>query len=190
VDTLTLLSLAVALAMDAFAVAVTAGFQIRDLTGRHIFRLSWHFGLFQALMPVIGWWSGRAVMAWIERYDHWAAFGLLAWIGWGMIRESFRHDGARLTIDPTRGRRLIVLSLATSIDALAVGFSLAALNLPILTPVLVIGAVALLFTVAGLILGNRFPGTGRLGKRAETVGGLILIAIGIKILIEHGVFQG
>ncbi|MFH1156368.1 MAG: manganese efflux pump MntP family protein [Pseudomonadota bacterium] len=188
-DNWTLVFIAVALAMDAFAVAVTAGFQIRDLNLRHVFRLSWHFGLFQALMPVMGWLSGNAVISYIEAYDHWAAFILLLWIGAGMIRESFDKEGSRAPADPTRGRRLVILSLATSIDALAVGFSLAALKVPILLPVIVIGLVAMIFTCVGLVLGNRFFSSGQVGKKAELAGGIILVAIGVKILIEHGVFR-
>ncbi|MCP4115412.1 MAG: manganese efflux pump [Desulfobacteraceae bacterium] len=187
-DIPTIIFLAVALAMDAFAVAVTAGFQIKRLTARHVFRLSWHFGLFQALMPVIGWCSGRAVVSYIERYDHWVAFLLLLWIGAGMIRESFDTDEDKPLKDPTRGTRLVLLSVATSIDALAVGFSLAALKVSILLPVIIIGVVALCFTWIGLILGNRFLSSGRVGKKAELLGGAILIFIGIRILHEHNVF--
>ena len=187
-DIATIFFIAAALAMDAFAVAVTAGFQIKVLNGRHIFRLSWHFGLFQALMPVIGWFSGRAVVTYIEKYDHWAAFFLLLWIGVSMIRESFDTAENKKWQDPTRGLRLVVLSVATSIDALAVGFTLAALNVPILLPVVIIGCVALLFTCLGLILGNRFLSSEKFGQKAELLGGMILIGIGIKILFEHHVF--
>lgn len=184
----TVFFIAAALAMDAFAVAVTAGFQIKALSRRHIFRLSWHFGLFQALMPVVGWLSGRTVAVYIEKYDHWAAFFLLLWIGVNMIRGSFDADADKKQQDPTRGMRLVVLSFATSIDALAVGFTLAALNVPILLPVVIIGCVALLFTCIGLILGHRFLSSEKLGKKAELLGGMILILIGIKILFEHNVF--
>ncbi|ACN17102.1 hypothetical protein HRM2_40440 [Desulforapulum autotrophicum HRM2] len=184
----TILLLAVALAMDAFAVAVAAGFQLRELTGRRIFRLSWHFGLFQALMPVIGWLSGKAVVSYIEAYDHWAAFILLCWIGANMIRESFDTSSDTPQKDPTRGARLILLSLATSMDALAVGFSLAALKVSIILPVVVIGVVALVFTWIGLLLGNRMLSSRKVGKQAELMGGGILILIGVKILHEHNVF--
>ena len=187
-DITTIFFIAAALAMDAFAVAVTAGFQIKALSRRHIFRLSWHFGLFQALMPVIGWFSGRSVAIYIEKYDHWAAFFLLLWIGANMIRESFNTDTDKKWQDPTRGMRLIVLSIATSIDALAVGFTLAALKVPILLPAVIIGCVALLFTCVGLLLGHRFLSSEKFGKKAELLGGTILILIGIKILFEHQVF--
>ncbi|SLM31327.1 conserved membrane hypothetical protein [Desulfamplus magnetovallimortis] len=185
----TILFIATALAMDAFAVAITAGFQIRDLNFRHIFRLSWHFGLFQAIMPVIGWYSGRAVVTLIEQYDHWIAFGLLFWIGFGMIKGAFDTDEDKKWIDPTRGRRLVMLSIATSIDALAVGFSLAALKVSIILPVIMIGITALAFTCIGLFIGNRFSTSATAGNRAELIGGIVLIAIGIKILFEHKVFS-
>jgi len=187
-DLPTIFFIAVALAMDAFAVAVTTGFQVKELTGRHIFRLAWHFGLFQAMMPVIGWLSGRAVVSYIENYDHWVAFLLLFWVGANMIRESFTKETDKPFKDPTRGARLILLSIATSIDALAVGFSLAALKVSILLPVVIIGVVALCFTWTGLILGNRILSSEGFGKKAELLGGAILIIIGINILHEHNVF--
>lgn len=184
----TILLVAVALAMDAFAVAVAAGFQLEQLTGRHIFRLSWHFGLFQALMPVIGWFSGRFVVGYIQDYAHWAAFFLLFWIGANMIRESFDKDSDTKTKDPTRGTRLVILSIATSMDALAVGFSLAALKASIVLPVIIIGITALFFTWVGLVLGNRVLSSRRIGKHAELMGGCILVLIGINILHKHNVF--
>jgi putative Mn2+ efflux pump MntP len=184
----TILLVAVALAMDAFAVAVAAGFQLEQLTGRHIFRLSWHFGLFQALMPVIGWFAGRGVVGYIEDYAHWTAFFLLFWIGANMIRESFGSNSSTQTKDPTRGARLVFLSIATSMDALAVGFSLAALKVSIVLPVVIIGVTALVFTWVGLVLGNRVLSSRRVGKHAELIGGCILILIGINILHEHNVF--
>lgn len=185
----TILLVAVALAMDAFAVAVAAGFQLKQLTGRHIFRLSWHFGLFQALMPVIGWFAGRVVVGYIQDYAHWAAFLLLFWIGANMIRDSFNSSSDPQTKkDPTRGARLVILSMATSMDALAVGFSLAALKTSIVLPVVIIGVTALVFTWVGLVLGNRILSSKRFGKHAELMGGCLLILIGINILHEHNVF--
>jgi len=186
---ITIFLIALALAMDAFAVAVTAGLQIEELNIRHVFRLSWHFGLFQALMPVIGWYSGVTVVSLIEQYDHWIAFLLLLWVGHGMIREAFADDNERRFTDPTRGKRLVMLSIATSIDALAVGFSLAALKVSIVMPVIIIGLVALICTVIGLFVGNRFSSSTRTGVWAEIVGGVVLIVIGIKVLYEHNVFS-
>jgi putative Mn2+ efflux pump MntP len=182
-DWLTIFGLAVALAMDAFAVALGVGINLSTLTGRHLFRLGFHFGLFQALMPIIGWLAGMSIQRWIQAYDHWIAFALLSFVGGKMLYEAFHGDETNEGKDPTRGLTLVILSLATSIDALAVGLSLGMLNISIWTPALVIGLVAGLLTVAGLLLGRRC-GTAW-GKRVEILGGLILCAIGTKILLQH-----
>jgi len=182
--TLTLIGIAIGLAMDAFAVSIAAGLTLKHVDARQTVRLAWHFGLFQAFMPVIGWFAGRSVERWIAPVDHWIAFALLATIGGRMIYESFSdHDDERPAVDPTRGWSLVVLSVATSIDALAVGLSLALLGVSIWLPALVIGVVAFVFTAVGLHVGRRF-GT-LLGRRVETVGGVVLIVIGLRILIEH-----
>ncbi|SIN74992.1 manganese efflux pump MntP [Halodesulfovibrio marinisediminis] len=181
-----LVSISIALAMDAFAVAIATGVALKRVSSRQTFRLAWHFGLFQALMPIIGWYLGSTVRSSIEAYDHWIAFGLLGYIGFKMIRESFDKDEESQG-DPTRGMTLVVLSVATSIDALAVGFSLSMLGLSIWWPALVIGVVALLFTAVGLHLGKSVSEAKGIGSYAELVGGIVLIGIGIKILWEHGV---
>jgi putative Mn2+ efflux pump MntP len=181
---LSLLALACALAMDAFAVAIVTGLTLCPMTRRHVFRLAFHFGLFQALMPTLGWLAGNAVYVYISAFDHWVAFGLLAVVGGRMLWES-RHgepDG-RAAADPTSGWSLVVLSVATSIDALAVGLSLAMLGASIAVPALVIGVVAAGFTAAGMVLGRRIGALW--GKRVEVLGGLILLGIGVKILLEH-----
>lgn len=182
-DTITLLGLALALAMDAFAVALATGAVLARLTGRHLFRLGFHFGLFQALMPVIGWLAGLTVMQWVSAWDHWIAFGLLALIGGRMIHEALSSKEKVDERDPTRGLSLVMLSIATSIDALAVGFSLSVIGVSIWLPALVIGLVAGVLTVAGMLLGGRIGE--RWGARVEILGGLVLIAIGGKILVEH-----
>ena len=183
-DFLTLLGIALALAMDAFAVALGTGMNLATMTGRHLFRLGFHFGLFQALMPVIGWLAGLAVQQQVAAWDHWIAFVLLAFVGGKMLKEAFADkDDEAAAIDPTRGMSLVLLSLATSIDALAVGFSLSLLGVSIWTPAVVIGLVAGLLTVFGMLLGRRAGD--KWGPRVEIVGGLILIGIGLKILIEH-----
>lgn len=181
---LTLIGIAIGLAMDAFAVSIGAGLTLKEVTPRHTFRLAWHFGLFQALMPIVGWLAGTSISRWISPIDHWIAFALLVAIGAKMIYEAVR-EGADETerADPTRGWSLIVLSVATSIDALAVGLSLAFLKVSIWWPAVVIGIVAAAFTAVGLQLGKRFGAL--LGRRMEVLGGLILIAIGVKILLEH-----
>lgn len=182
-STLTLLGLAIGLAMDAFAVAIGAGLQLKEVTPRQTFRLAWHFGLYQAFMPVLGWLAGLSVARWIGPVDHWIAFGLLAWIGGKMISEALKGEDEEERADPTRGWTLVLLSIATSLDALAVGFSLALLKVSIWWPAVVIGVVAGAFTTVGLRLGTRFGAL--LGRRMEIAGGLILIAIGLKILVEH-----
>ncbi len=185
----TVFALAFALAIDAFAVALAAGVSLPRITHRHTFRLAWHFGFFQAGMTLLGWLAGVSVRALIQEVDHWIAFGLLVFVGGRMIREAGRAEEERRQADPTRGRTLVLLSVATSIDALAVGLSLAVLEAPIALPAAVIGAVALLLTAAGLHLGRLARAGTRLGARMEVAGGLVLIAIGLRILIEHGVFS-
>ncbi len=183
-STLTLLGIAIGLAMDAFAVAIGAGLQLCSVTKRQTFRMAWHFGLFQAFMPIIGWLAGLTLVDYIAPVDHWIAFGLLAIIGGKMIYEALKHQEEDVDrCDPTKGWRLVMLSVATSIDALAVGLSLAVLGVDIWYPALVIGVVAGVLTVVGLELGCRFGSL--LGRRMEVVGGLILIGIGVKILVEH-----
>jgi putative Mn2+ efflux pump MntP len=182
-DWITLIGVAVALAMDAFAVALGAGLTLSSLNGRHLFRLGFHFGLFQALMPILGWLAGMTVQRWIAAYDHWIAFALLGFVGGKMIWEAFRDEGEEAATDPTRGMTMVMLSIATSIDALAVGLSLAMLGVSIWVPSLVIGVVACAFTVAGMLLGRRLGASWE--RRVEVFGGLVLCGIGIKILVEH-----
>jgi putative Mn2+ efflux pump MntP len=182
---LTILGIAVGLAMDAFAVAVATGLALDQVTGRHRFRLGFHFGLFQFLMPVLGWAAGNELIAYIRAYDHWVAFALLSLVGGRMLWESREprkdRDGPRA--DPTRGWSLVTLSVATSLDALAVGFSMAALGVSVWTPSVVIGLVTAALTILGLSFGTRLGA--RWERRAEVVGGLVLLGIGIKILVSH-----
>ena len=188
-DTLTLIGTAFALAMDAFAVSVASGVSLKKVSLRQTFRLSWHFGFFQALMPVIGWGAGLTVRSLIEHYDHWIAFLLLAVVGGHMIRESFQKEQDKKgKNDPTRGMTLLMLSVATSIDALAVGLSLSILKIAIWFPALVIGLVAAIATASGLHLGKKVGASSHLSQYAECIGGLVLLGIGVKILYEHGVF--
>lgn len=182
-DAITLFGLALALAMDAFAVALGTGTVLSRLTGRHIFRLAFHFGLFQALMPVIGWLAGQTVVRFVSAWDHWIAFALLALIGGRMIREALSDEEKPDDRDPTRGFSLVMLSIATSIDALAVGFSLSVIGVSIWFPAFIIGLVAGVLTVAGMLVGSRVGD--RWGSRVEVLGGFVLIAIGVRILCEH-----
>ncbi len=187
-DWISLLVIAVALAMDAFTVAMVTGFTLCRLSKRQMFRLSFHFGLFQALMPTIGWFLGRAVHAYIAALDHWIALGLLSFVGGKMIYEAVNNgDDQSITNDPTRGWTLVLLSVATSIDALAVGLTLGVLGETILIPVLVIGVVAALLTLVGMQIGCRIGTFWR--KGVEVFGGILLIGIGIKIVLEHLFFM-
>lgn len=173
--------------MDAFAVAVASGITLQHVSPRQFFRLSWHFGLFQAMMPVVGYGAGLSIRDLIERYDHWAAFGLLAFVSMNMFRSALEKSEKRVSRnDPTKGSNLVLLSVATSIDALAVGLSLAFINISIWFPALVIGIIAAIFTAAGLLLGSRASRFVFLQRYAEFAGAGVLIAIGVNILREHG----
>lgn len=178
----TLLALSVALAMDAFAVAMVTTLALDHVTRRHVFRLAFHFGLFQALMLALGWLFGSAAFAYVAAYNHWIAFVLLVFVGGRMIYEALR-GGQRSAPDRTRGWDLVLLSLATSIDALAVGLSLALIDSRIVVPAVVVGAVAAVFTLVGMGIGRRIGLWW--GKSVEVLGGGVLIAIGIRILWGH-----
>ncbi len=182
-----IIAIAVALAMDAFAVAIVTGATLRNIKLRQVFRLSWHFGFFQAMMPVIGWSAGLSVRDHIEKYDHWIAFALLAFVAAKMLKDAFEtHDDNKNTNDPTKGSSLVLLSVATSIDALAVGLSLSVIEISVWTPAFIIGVIAALFTIAGLYLGSRASNVTIISRYAEVIGGIVLFAIGINILYEHG----
>ena len=184
-DLSTLIWIALALAMDAFAVALGAGVTLDPLSGRRLFRLGFHFGLFQGIMPIIGWLAGLGLQRFVAVYAPWLAFVLLAFVGGRMIYEAGgddEHRGERC--DPTRGLTMVMLSVATSIDALAVGFSLSLLGVAIWTPALVIGVITASLTVAGMLLGKRLGSSW--GSRVEIFGGLVLIGIGLKILFHPG----
>ena len=180
-------AIAVALAMDAFAVAIAAGVMLKKISFRQNFRLAWHFGLFQAMMPVLGWSAGLTIRDWIESYDHWLAFGLLAFVAQGMLRAAFKKEtNENECKDPTRGLTMVMLSVATSIDALAVGLSLSLISVSIWTPALIIGLVAGVFTTAGMHLGKKIGSAPRMSRYAEALGGVVLLLIGFNILREHG----
>lgn len=178
------MGIAFGLAMDALAVAIATGIVLGKVSGRQTFRLSWHFGLFQFLMPVIGWLAGLSVETYLSGYGHWLAFVLLGFIGGKMIFEAVRGSGeVRAVSDPTRGISLVLLSLATSMDALAVGLSLGVLRVRIWYPAVIIGIVAGILTAVGMHLGA--PLGNRLGRKMEVLGGLILIGIGCSIIFRH-----
>jgi putative Mn2+ efflux pump MntP len=179
-DSLDLLLIAVGLAMDCFAVALVAGVTEGKGRMRNALRIALAFGVFQAGMLILGWGAGTLVLGIIAPFDHWVAFALLVAIGVKMILESREEEEAPpdLTL-----ATLLILSVATSIDSLAVGISLAVLSPEILVPAVVIGTVTFGIALAGALLGGRIREA--YGRRMELLGGLVLIFIGIRILLEH-----
>lgn len=181
---LSTLAIALGLSADCFAVAVSGSVIRKDYSKIDVLRVALSFGLFQALMPVLGWLAGKTVVDYIGKYDHWVAFVLLVLVGGKMLWESFHSadENARKT-DITKGLPLLILSVATSIDALAVGLSFALLEVNMLVASLTIGIIALVITAAGFIIGRKSHKL--LGKRTELIGAVILIAIGLRILLSH-----
>jgi manganese efflux pump family protein len=180
---LSILALGAALSMDALAVAVASGGNIRPLRFNHALQIALAFGFFQALMPILGWAAGIGLRRYIEPWDHWIAFGLLAFIGGKMIYSSYHFPAGCKKADCIDYFNLLLLSLATSLDALAVGLSLSVLRVFILWPALIIGGVTFCFSLAGVGAGYKFGHFYE--KRMELAGGIILIGIGIKIVVEH-----
>jgi putative Mn2+ efflux pump MntP len=179
-----ILIIALGLSADCFAVSISGGATQAKFSILKMVRLALVFGFSQFIMPVIGWFLGNTVVDLIASYDHWIAFGLLLIIGGRMIWESVEKDNDKhKDTDITRGLPLIILALATSIDALAVGLSFSFLKINILYASSIIGVTAFIITSIGFWLGKRVSIL--LGKRAKLTGGIILIAIGIKILLEH-----
>lgn len=183
---LELLLVGIGLSMDACAVAICQGLCMPKLNLRHAGVIGLFFGGFQALMPLIGWFLGSQFSGYIQRFDHWVAFVLLAFIGGNMIREALGGEeeetacavGNRLHL-----KQLLLMAIATSIDALAVGVTFAFLEVAIVSAVLIIGCTTFALSVAGVAVGNFFGV--RYKKRAELTGGLILVLMGTKILLEH-----
>lgn len=170
--------------MDCFAVAIAGSISIKRLSSSHVLRTSFSFGFFQTGMLIVGWLLGRAVVDIIERYDHWVAFGLLCFVGLRMIWEFiFADEDEHKSTDITKGLPLITLSVATSIDALAVGLSLAFLESGVLIAAVVIGSITFLITGAGFYFGRRIGSL--LGRWAEVLGGIVLIGIGLRILLTE-----
>ncbi|MFH1808547.1 MAG: manganese efflux pump MntP family protein [Pseudomonadota bacterium] len=184
-DLLTVVGIAIGLAMDAFAVAIATSVRLHPVTGHQVFRYSFHFGLFQALMPVLGWLAGSTIVEFVRAWDHWLVLALLGYVGGKMLMEAFGRgddEGAPVQ-DPTRGWSLIINSVATSIDAFAVGLSFAWLQVSVWYPAAVIGVITAAITLVGMQLGSRLGQ--RFGRIMEVVGGLVLIGIGVRIVIEH-----
>lgn len=182
-DALTIIGIALGLAMDAFAVSVASGVTLRCFRIKHALRIALFFGGFQAVMPILGWLAGLTLKEVISRFDHWIAFGLLVIIGVKMIIESFGLNDENEKCDTIDIGTLLLLAIATSIDALAVGVTFAFLDMAILTPILIIGIVTFGLSLAGVFIGDKLGHF--FEKRIEIIGGLILIGIGIKIVLEH-----
>ena len=178
-----ILLLAVGLSMDAAAVCLAIGAAGRARGARPTFRLAFHFGLFQFFMPILGWLAGTSLVSLVANLDHWIALALLVFVGGRMIRSGLRDSEEEVDNDPSRGWSLVMLALATSIDALAVGLSLAVLRVDIWYPSAVIGVVTGSISLLALEVGTRVSGS--LGRRMEIAGGLVLIAIGVRIVAEH-----
>ncbi len=180
-DFLTVILIAVGLAMDAFAVSIAKGISVERNRRESAILLASLFGGFQGMMPVVGWFAGLGLRDIIMEVDHWIAFGLLGFIGVKMIHDSTKSEDGK-DADVTLSLAL-VLAIATSIDALMVGLSFAFLETPILVPVLVIGAITFALSYMGFVFGSRMGLI--FGKKIKMLGGLILILIGIRILVEH-----
>jgi manganese efflux pump family protein len=182
-ELLTSIFVAIGLAMDAFAVSLGVGTsgQADDLRSKA--RLAFHFGWFQAMMTVLGWLLGSSVERYVSTFDHWIAFALLAYVGVSMIRSGLNNAEESYTRNPSKGHTMVMLSVATSIDALAVGMSMGLIGTSVWMPALIIGVVTLGLSAFGLQMGCRLGE--RFGKRVEVLGGLILIGIGLRVLITH-----
>lgn len=174
--------LAIGLAMDSFSVAIASSLSYSSFHINQALKIAVFFGFFQGLMPVIGWLVGSTILGMIAQYDHWVAFGLLLLIGCRMIYEALHSDAeSKLSIHELR--ILIIMSLATSIDALAVGLSLSVLSIPIVVPGLVIGLVTIILSFLGVYLG--YIVGAKLSNKVGAIGGVILIGIGVKIVLDH-----
>lgn len=184
-----LAGIALGMSMDVFSVSMVIAAGPR--TPRQSFRLSWHFGLFQFLMPLIGWAAGNTIVGFVSGIDHWIAFGLLAGIGGHMIYEGLKPEEEKSDHDRSKGWSLVALSIATSLDALAVGLSFGVLGAKegfgnmrteILIPALVIGATSSAMSLIAIQLGRRLRS--QIGHRMEILGGIILIGIGMKFIFD------
>ena len=184
-DMLTVILMGIGLAMDALAVSMCKGTAMKRSGIRSILIVGIWFGAFQMIMPIIGYYLGSSFYSYIEDYNHWIAFILLAFIGFNMIREAI--SGEEEGADGDLGfKTMLILAIATSIDALAVGISLAMTGDDIFSSAAIIGMITFLISAFGVKVGNVFGD--RFGSKAELVGGIVLILIGVKILLEHGGF--
>ena len=184
VDLIAVPLIAVGLSMDCLAVAIAGSISLPGVSHRQILRVALAFGLFQFGMLVAGWYAGQTVVETVESYDHWIAFGLLLLVGAHMLWEAVRGEEEHTKrTDITRGIPLLTLSIATSIDSLGVGLSLAFVESRVWLAALIVGSVCFIITAAGFYTGRRIGGW--LGRWADALGGLVLIGIGVRILITH-----
>lgn len=179
----TIILIAVGLSMDAFAVSICSGAQMEKPKKRYVLKIATAFGLFQAIMPLIGWLLGSSMKSLIEDVDHWIALGLLTFVGGKMIYEAVRNGAVCRPVNFADNHILLMLAIATSIDALAVGITLNLLDMTVYKSVIIIGLITFLFSTSGVYIGKYFGS--RLSNKVEVLGGLILIGIGFKILFSH-----
>ena len=181
--TFEIIIIAIGLAMDASAVSLSAAAAGFAKDGRAKFRLSFHFGLFQFLMPVLGWFLGISFVSYFKSFDHWIAFFLLAFVGFRMIRDGMDKSSETQKTDPSRGMTMVMLSVATSIDALAVGLSFAMLDVNIWYPSIMIGVITAGMSFLAIQIGTKMGMM--FGRRMEIFGGIVLVFIGSRILFSH-----
>ena len=179
---LEIIFIGVGLAMDAFAVSVCKGLSMKKMNWKNAIIIAFYFGIFQALMPVVGYFLGSTMSGFVEKIDHWIAFVLLAIIGGNMIKES-TDDELEKRNDKIDFKTMIILAIATSIDALAVGITFAFFKVDLLLAITLIGVITFALSILGVLIGNKFGD--KLQNKAELTGGIILIIIGLKILLEH-----
>jgi manganese efflux pump family protein len=180
---LTILFISIGLAMDAFTVSLCVGTAGKIYDRRGKIRLAAHFGIFQGGMAALGWLAGSTIVHFVEAFDHWIALILLAYVGISLIRSGLNSECRAFSSDPSKGKLMVILSIATSIDAFAVGLSIALIQVPVLFSVFMIGIVALVLSLIGLFAGVRLGEA--FGKRMEILGGTILLGIGIRVVITH-----
>ena len=177
--------IAIGLSMDAFAVSITLGLSAKPKKSQYLIP-GFYFGFFQALMPFVGFFTGTLFAYRIQKFDHWIAFALLCFIGGKMIKDSFSPDETKTDENPFHVSKMLVLAIATSIDALAIGISFAFFEINIFMAITIIGITTFIISAAGVKIGNVFGE--KFKSKAELGGGIVLVLLGIKILIEHLVF--
>lgn len=182
-EILTIFLIAISLSFDTFAVSISSGLILRKIDFFNATKIAITLAVFQAAMPLIGWLAGSGIKSYAESFDHWIAFGILALLGGKMIYESFKTAPENRSFNPLDIKVMVGMAIATSIDALIVGFSFALLNYKIVISIGIIGAVTYVVAMLGMLFGKKIGA--RMGRRMEMLGGIMLFLIGLKILIEH-----